>query len=74
MDQNPTMLEIHSALNQNNISQVAEAMKSFRPAILGQMLRAVDEAYRRRVNHPHADYGDAVKELSKKQEASRLRT
>ncbi len=63
MDQNTTMLEIHSALNCNNVDDVAETMSRWHPAILGQMLIAVDKAYNKRVNAPHRDYTGALAKI-----------
>ena len=65
MNQGTTMLEVHSELNVNNIEGVADTMSQWHPAILGQMLLAVDVAYKRRCNRPHNDYLSAVRHISK---------
>ena len=70
MDGNTTVIELQSALNINQVDKVAEALRSFHPTILGQLLRAVDKAYRLRVRAPHPDYVDAVRELTDQQVAS----
>lgn len=64
MDQNATLLEMHSALNTHAYEDVAAALSAMHPCVLGEMLRAVDKAYHMRTNYPHPDYESALKSIS----------
>lgn len=59
-----TFEEAYEALNEMRHDEVAKEMVTWHPAVLGEMLRAVQEAKSARYPGPHPDYESALAEIA----------
>ena len=61
-----TFEEAYKELNQGSTDKVAEQMKEWHPVILGEMLRAVQQAREKRYLSPHPGYDNVLWVLAQK--------
>lgn len=60
MDDKILFAQVYTALNEGRFKEVAELMKDWHPAVLGEMLKAVDVARQMRYPSYHPDYNNVL--------------